>query len=220
MSGLTREDLVDVDFVDAEELSADGSSTIFVGATVTSTTSITQTIQLSGVDLFRGERLEQGDRVVIAGSSAADGTYTVQSVLDIDSIQVVEPILDSVGGSMDALYSSGASRVGVDPSTLPFTTETNLQGVLEDIAVAGDNPDSLFNNLNESHELLYTQTEGLITGVLAHAPGNPSIKIREIDNYVVSFEGLSFSGRLRHFGPDGSTVVETITFNGTTRVKL
>jgi hypothetical protein len=86
-------------------------------------------------------------------------------------------------------------------------------------AASGDDANSLFNDLNESHDITYTETAGVITSVLAHAPGVPATKIREIDQLTVNAQGLLNGCRIRQYGDDGSTVLETLTFNGTGWVK-
>lgn len=80
---------------------------------------------------------------------------------------------------------------------------------------AGDNPDSLFNNLNESFDILVTETDCVATSILAHAPGDPSVKIREIDNFTIDALGITNGMRVRQFAADGTTVLETMTYNGT-----
>ncbi len=84
---------------------------------------------------------------------------------------------------------------------------------------AGDDPNSLFNNLNESFDILITETDCVTTSILAHAPGDPLTKIREIDNFTMDALGITTGMRIRQFDQDGTTVLETMTYNGTGWVK-
>ena len=84
----------------------------------------------------------------------------------------------------------------------------------------GDDADSLFNDLNESYDLSYTiNVRGVIDGVFAHAPGDPLVKIREFDQIAFDADGILTGLRLRQYAADGSTVLETQTYNGTGWVK-
>jgi hypothetical protein len=80
---------------------------------------------------------QAGDRVVISGTAGAtgDGTYTIASVATDTSFIVTEAIGTSVGGTIEFLYASGASQIGVDPTGLGYSSATTVQAVLEDIPV-------------------------------------------------------------------------------------
>jgi len=136
MSLIEVNDLEDTGVISQDELIADGLTPYISGVTITSTTSSTKEVVVVGLDLFRDdEKLEAGDKVVITGTSGGlgDGTFTVNSILAIDTFDVVEVIGDSTGGSFNSFYKSGASSIGVDPTNLTFSTNTILQEVLEDI---------------------------------------------------------------------------------------
>lgn len=139
MSGPIPEDFEDEGFVSADELGADGSTTIFTGAAVVSTTSTTKEIVLSNVDLFRSESLEAGDLVTLVGTGPADGDYTVAAVTGVDRFTVSEAIPDSTGGTCAAKYPAGSSRIGIDTSNFACTNATQLQQALADIdLIAGE----------------------------------------------------------------------------------
>jgi hypothetical protein len=126
--------LDDQEKVGTVELAADGSDVIFSGKTVVSTTTGTKVVVLSGVDLFREpEQLENGDKVTLSGTTAADGTYTVDQVTALDTFTVQEAIATSTGGTCDAKYPSGAAKVGVDTTALTNLTATDLQTAIEQI---------------------------------------------------------------------------------------
>jgi len=131
--GIAKEDLEDLDIVDAVELASDGTSEIFSGVTVVSTTAATKQVAVSGIDLYRDpEQLESEDVITLAGTTGADGTYTVDSIIDSVTFSVSESIVDSTGGTCSAVHRSGSLRVGFDPTGLDNTTATNVQGALSD----------------------------------------------------------------------------------------
>jgi hypothetical protein len=132
MSGgdISREDLRNADVIDAIELASDGTTSIFSGVTVVSTSSGTKQVVLSGVDLWRDDdQITNGDKVTLTGTTGgADGTYTVDAISTTSQVTftVQEAIADSTGGTCDAVYPPGALRVGFDPTGLVHTTETDV----------------------------------------------------------------------------------------------
>lgn len=161
-SGIRRSDIVDTEVVDQVELGSDGTVDLFTGVTVVSTTSGTKRVVVSGVNLINGavdERLEANDKVTLAGTSGGlgDGTFTVASIVDDTTFEVVEAIGTSTGGTATAKYPPGAKKVGLDPTGLTQTTSTNVQDAIKDIdgAIAG-------GGITEAqHELLDTLTHWL-----------------------------------------------------------
>jgi len=141
--------LNDEELVGTEELLADGTDTIFTGATVVSTTTGTKVIVLSGVDLFREpEQLEELDTVTLSGTSPdVDGDYTVDEVLSITSFSVKEAIGSSTGGTCTAKYPSGARKVGFDPTALPTVTATNVQDAMEELGASVGDDDQVKDNV-------------------------------------------------------------------------
>lgn len=146
--GIRKDDIEDVEIVDAVELRSDSTTVFITGATVVSTTSSTKRIVFSGIDLIydKDERTEADDIVVLSGTSggAADGTFTVSSIVNQTTLEVIELIADSTGGTANFLYPAGATKVGVDPTLLVFSAQNDVQGVLED----------LDNGLNIGHKVL------------------------------------------------------------------
>ena len=140
MTGIRKEDIVDVDIVDAVELASDGTTVFVNDATVVSTTSSTKTVVISGEDIVfdKEEHLEVNDIVVITGTSGGlgDGTFTVSSITNSTTFVVNETIGDSTGGIVDFKHPPGASRVGCDPTGISHTSSTNVQDALEDISSA------------------------------------------------------------------------------------
>jgi hypothetical protein len=134
--GLTKDDLSDVDFVDAPELESDGLSSFLTGITVVSTTSSTRRVVFSGVYILNdpAQRIEPDDFIILAGTTGgADGTYTVESVVDDVTLVVAEAIVDSTGGTAAFRWPPGAFRVGFDPTGLSHTTAHTLQEALADL---------------------------------------------------------------------------------------
>jgi len=138
MSGIRKEDIVDAEIVDAVELASDGTTVFINDATVVSTTSSTKTVVISGEDLVydKEEHLEVNDIVVITGTSGGlgDGTFTIVSITDSTTFIVNEAIGDSTGGTADFIHPSGSLKIGFDPTTTQYITETDVQGVLEEIS--------------------------------------------------------------------------------------
>lgn len=139
--GLSKNDISDLDFVDAPELESDGQSYFITGVTVVSTTSATKRIVFSGTYIINDpdQRIEPTDIVVLSGTSGADGTYTVASIIDDTTLAVVEAIADSVGGTANFRWPPGAHRVGFDPTGMTQTTAHNVQDALKDLdgAISG-----------------------------------------------------------------------------------
>jgi hypothetical protein len=137
MPGLVKEDLIDLDFVDAEELSSDGTLSYSSGVTVVSTTSSTKRVVVSGVNLLYDvdERAQSGDIVVLAGTSggSGDGTFTIDTVVDATTFDVIESIGDSTGGTADFKHGPGAKSVGFDSSGLISVTSDNVQEAIEEL---------------------------------------------------------------------------------------
>ncbi len=136
MGGISKEDLEDVDIIDAQELASDGITSFRSGDSVTSTTSGTKTVEMAG----GGERLIHSDNPIAAGdifdltgSTAADGTYTVATVVDDDTFTVVEAIATSTGGTAAFCHPSGGTRVGIDPTGMTGSSATNLQQLAKDV---------------------------------------------------------------------------------------
>lgn len=116
-----------------------------------------------------------------------------------------EVILDDLAADGPPTTEGAIRRLGTDIVAL---VGGNVKSLL-----TGDDPDSLFNSLNETHQIQITRTLGIPTSILAHAVGNPLQKIREVDQITYTLGRVS-GYRVRQFAADGSTVVETLTFVG------
>lgn len=192
--GITKEDLRDVDIVDATELASDGTTAYITSATVVSTTAATKQIVLSGVDLIHDvdEHAEAKDRITLSGTTGgADGTYTVATVVDTVTITVEETIVDSTGGTADFKHPPGASKVGFDATGLVYLTKTNLQELLEEVdsnlgAGSGitepehDALNDIVHALAETNYQEVTRTSGKVTNITHWTNSGKTIKIREV----------------------------------------
>ena len=134
-------------------------------------------------------QLAIGDIVVISGSTAADGTYTVESITDQQNFIVVEAISNSTGGTTNIYHPGGATKIGIDNSTLPWTTSaTDLQGALEDIDFTASGLDidehreldQLVHRISEdSYEEATYNTSNRITALIVWTDTSKVTKIRE-----------------------------------------
>jgi len=133
---ISKADIEDLDVVDRDELRSDGALLFKGGVSVVSTNSGTKQIVISGFELLveRDTPLEPGDKITLTGTSGgADGTYTINSVISANTLDVAEAIASSTGGTADFYYASGALSVGFDPSGLTQTSATTVQEAIVDL---------------------------------------------------------------------------------------
>jgi hypothetical protein len=127
------------------ELRSDGygPNSIYL-STVVATTFITQTITVSlPADdvslLYMGDyQVNPGDIVYLYGTSpanVADGYYTVNSVINDNTISVNEPLANSTDGYIQFRYVAGALSVGYSTAryTPVYITHDNVQEALQDL---------------------------------------------------------------------------------------
>lgn len=132
---ISRSDVSDLEFVDAQELLSDGTNCYKASVSVTSVVGSSKTVTVSGGLEYGDDPVRPKDIITISGNAAA-GTYTVASVLSDTQLTVTESIVDAVGGTATFQYPPGASSVGVNPSQLTYSIKNTLQGVLEDISLS------------------------------------------------------------------------------------
>ena len=109
---IDHELLNDASSLGNDELLSDGNTSFQTG-NIVSTTSSTKVVEISGYSI--ANKLESGDKLVIAGSAAA-GTYTVDQIISDEEFSVVESIVDSSSGTYSLYYKPGEKLVGVDTS--------------------------------------------------------------------------------------------------------
>jgi len=134
---ISRIDITDSEFVDAVELVSDGY-TVYRTGSLTSTSSSSKAVLINSandLDILDNvdEPVQVLDRIYITGSTAADGYYTINSIISNVSFSVLEDILDSTGGTIFYIHPSGASKVGVDTTLLGNSSANNLQDVISDL---------------------------------------------------------------------------------------
>jgi starvation-inducible outer membrane lipoprotein len=233
--GISRADIIDADIVDAQELAATGA-TSYRSDTVVSTVSATKIVTLTttfGI-LYHDDPVEPGDKVVLTGTSGADGTYTVFSVLSANTFDVVETIANSTGGTAAFLYKAGAERIGVDSSGFVNSASSSLQGVLQDFDAAITTPSSGLGLTELEHESLTTQVHnvaqnsyvqvtrsgGAVVSVITYVDNTLTTKIREdlitrSGGLVTSVETKQYAGGLL-----SSTLTKTINRSGGSVVSI
>jgi hypothetical protein len=142
---ISKEDIKDLEIIDAVELGSDGT-VVNLSLSLVSTTSGPKELlfAVNNYINFGDTRIEAGDIVTITGSTGADGTYTVASAPAENQVIVVESIATSTGGTATFKYPSGASKVGLSPTGLINTSATNLQ-------TAVSNLDSVLSNHASQH---------------------------------------------------------------------
>ena len=225
---ITKEDINDVDFVDADELLSDGY-TIYRTNTL-ATTAVSRTVVIVPSFAFDSlinvdNAVEVGDIVSIYGNAAA-GLYTVESITNDTDFVVVESISSSVGGSVDFIYPAGATKVGFDPSNTIFITSNTVQGALEEIAAgaiptgpAGGDLDGYYPNPTVQDLTISGEQQGSVlhfdgTNWVSLDPGS--------DGYVLTTHGVgmdptweevnSLVGGVVLFGDNGVTATTTTRY--------
>jgi hypothetical protein len=136
---VSRSDVDDSEFLDAEELASDGYSPYRI-VTVSSVVSSNKNIIIlsqNALDILKyvDYPLQSGDKVRITGNAAA-GTYTVDEIIDDTTFSVVESIINASDGYAEFIYPSGSSNIGYDPSeqNTPYITSSNVQDALTELS--------------------------------------------------------------------------------------
>lgn len=207
MGKIRKEDFTDLDIIDAVELAsvAGVSDAYKTGVTVSTVTASTKRVVISGFNLLteRDTPVEPGDKVVIAGNAAA-GTYTVAVVVSATSFDVVETIVDAVGGTVAFRYAAGAESVGIDTTRMAIVTANNGQDFLSDLDIGfllttePPRPDT---------DYAATRTAGVITLEEWFRPDTTLLKeieytrsggvITQEDRRVYGLDGTTVTGHLR-----------------------
>jgi len=133
---LSKQQILDSSIVEEDELLSAGESSltpILSSVNISSITSATKTIIGVSSD-FLYNRFQSGDIIKIL-SGPAIGSYTIQDVIDDETIVVNEAILDSGTTTSDLYFKAGALIVGFDPARLGPTifTKKTLQEALEEL---------------------------------------------------------------------------------------
>jgi len=137
---VSKTDVDDREFVDAEELASDGYTNSYRTVALVSTTAATRNVVIDSsgpIDVLSNvdEPLQESDIVEVQGNAAA-GRYTVELIIDDVTFRVFESIPDSTGGTANLYHPAGATKVGFDPSNTNSTDATNVQDAIEDLDAA------------------------------------------------------------------------------------
>lgn len=142
LNRIRKEDIADVDIVDANELRSDGYglNSIYGFTSCTSTTASTQTVIVglaadgNGILYTFDHPVENGDIVWISGTSggSADGYFTVNSIVDDTTFTINESFSDSTGGIVQFRHASGSSKVGFNPTGLNTISSNNVQDAIKE----------------------------------------------------------------------------------------
>jgi hypothetical protein len=226
VSRIRKEDLEDLDVIDAVELLSDGAvgvtSPFYGPVAVTSTTSGTKTVvvplDVGGEGLLdRDHQVKAGDKAVVAGTSggASDGTFTVATVPTETSFTTVEAIGTSTGGTVVFQHKAGAANVGVDKTGFAVVSHTNVQDALKDLdsAVPSGGSTSNIDFLLENdppapaNNYDFVKTSGQVTQERWKRVDTTLIK--SID-YTYSIGKVSTEVR-KVFASDGTTIIGKTT---------
>lgn len=238
MVRITKEDLRDVDIIDAIELASDGTTTYITSATVVSTTAATKQVVLSGIDLIHDadEHAEAKDKITLSGTTGgADGTYTVATIVDTVTITVEETIVDSTGGTANFKHPPGASKVGFDATGLTNTSADNVEEAIGDLDSAISDSgltetqhealDRLTHQINESSYDEVTYTSGKATNYTTWTNSGKTTKIRE-EQYTYTGSKITqvITIQYDNTGTEKERLTESYTYSGNnvsnvTRVK-
>lgn len=216
---ISKSDVKDLDFIDAPELASTNQSTFRSGDSVESTTSSTKTIVFSsGTLLVNGDLPpEIGDNVIISGTTGADGTYTIASVVDDVTITVSESINDSTGGSAAFKYPAGASKVGYD-NTASGLTSLTVQDAIDELEANPFNEeahrllDQLTHKLDENYYEEYTYTGINVSNATIWTNSGKTLKIRE---YIYTYSGAFVSTvTVKQYDSEGDLIEQIVhTYN-------
>lgn len=143
---LAKEDISDLDIVDANELASDGFDPFLTLPLVSISAGGIFTIDVSslviGIIHEPGGTVEPGDKLYLEGASPgdADGYYTIDSLLSDSTLTVEELTVAATGGNLFFIYPPGAEKVGIDTTNLQYTDASNVQDAIEDLdaAITGD----------------------------------------------------------------------------------
>lgn len=212
---IRKEDINDVDILDAYELRSDGYglNSIYLYTTCVSTTAGTKTVVVNiasdgeGILNSFDHPVESGDIVWISGTSgsAGDGYFTVDSVIDDITFTINESFGNSTGGNVRYHYPSGSLRIGFDPRNTTSVTHNNVQQAIEDLDFAITGSTGLTPT---QHETL-RQLIHLADGVGGPMEGFPTNAYREIlpSIFPTSIIWWTNSGKTAKY------VEKTVTYN-------
>lgn len=226
MNRIRRNDLDNLEIVDAIELASDGYY-VYLTTTLSSTNSTGNVITINlasdgqGIENTYDHPAKSGDRVRLTGTSGAlaDGYYTINSVLSNITFSVLENIANSTGGSASFIYAEGAKQIGFSPINVQVTNATNVQDAIVDI----------YNSHPTLRQLIHLANNGPFEGFASGSykeilpSGDPfptsivwwtsSGKIKKIieKNITYNLNKTPNTIQWKVYDTNGSTVLSTVT---------
>jgi hypothetical protein len=176
----------DTDFVEEMELLSDGTISQSGPFNISSVTSSTKVIVVTS-GKFEDDRVAGGDILQISGGTANDGSYTVASVTDNNTIVVVEAVSDAgAAGAVETFYPPADEKVGIqDPggnyvhSGTYQTLDDHIKDGTAHQAAGGEDLDTLTHNLSEDMYEEFTYSGGQVSSVIHWTDSGKTTKIRE-----------------------------------------
>jgi hypothetical protein len=221
--------VIDGDFVEENELLSDGTLSQTGPFSIVSVTSSTKQIVVSS-GTFEVDDVAGGDIVVIAGGTANDGSYTVDQVIDDNTISVLEAVSDAgVGGTAETFYPPADEKIGIqDPGgayTHSGTYETlddHIQdGTAHSSAGGGiteaqhEDLDTLVHNLSEDMYEEFIYTGARVDDIIVWTDSGKTTKVRET-NFTYSANKVS-TEVIKQYDSGGSlkkTLTGTYNYTG------
>lgn len=122
---------IDGDFVEENELLSDGTLSLVGPFNIVSVTAATKQIVVTSGE-WDDEDVAPGDIIQIAGGTVNDGQYTVNTVIDNNTVQVIEVVVNAgAGGTAEAFYPPADEKIGIqDPGTI--YEHTGVYNTLDD----------------------------------------------------------------------------------------
>jgi len=126
----------DAAVVEEIELLSDGTDSMTGPFSITAVNGTSEQITVSS-GFFVIDRVAPGDKVIIAGGTVNDGTYTVATVVDDDNITTVENLANAgAGGTCEIFFPPGSEKVGVEDPGVGYTHSGTYQTLQDHISDA------------------------------------------------------------------------------------
>ena len=218
-TGISREDIIDADIVDATELGSDGYVLYKTGSVVFASGSLLTGSFGGAYDGFKDFDDPAGARdfLVLSGTGNSDGVYLVANPVSETILQISGTFSGSIqggthSGSWSLLYAPGSTDVGIDVTTL---------------AVSSSVPHDVFSVVKENtyQRLLEDEPAGFgVNEDLTYGAGNRVTKEtwkRAADGTQIKTIDYTYTGNLvtqevrKIYAEDGIRIVaqKTVVYN-------
>lgn len=164
MPKIKKQDIEDVDFFDAKELSTSVNAIYRTSKLAfTRNNGVIKLTNSERIDLANVEKEFQiGDLVHVVDNDAA-GFYTISEIINDIKFKVAEPIVNSKRGLINFLHPSWASLIGINGGALNCSKSFNLEGVIFDLDKEVDKSKKLIsfevNNENDLNNLTLSDND-------------------------------------------------------------